>query len=227
MDSKYKKSYREIHDCKKCFGAEGCKLEYDERKVAREFIKSSLNSGVMLIGQALGGRTQRLSGLPYILEDGEELSQTGRTLEDNLLNPIGYSLYPTSKKKYVYATDTIQCYPKKASKGDRPPSPKEIRNCADWLDKELTLLKPKVVILLGGTATEHFFKKYDNSRVRMKDVMAKRKKIILWNRDINVFSVYHPSYKRYIGESEIIKSYKKAVGQIKKILTIGGKRSYA
>jgi uracil-DNA glycosylase len=43
--------------------------------------------------------------------------------------------------------------------GDRRPSPAEIALCAPWLEQELALLRPRVILLLGGLAIDRFWGK--------------------------------------------------------------------
>src|SRR5207245_11694760 len=53
-----------------------------------------------------------------------------------------------------YRTAVTKCFPGKAASGagDRRPSPAEIALCAPWLEQELALLRPRVVLLLGSLA---------------------------------------------------------------------------
>lgn len=57
---------------------------------------------------------------------------------------------------HAYITAVTKCYPGKAShgKGDRKPSPAEIRNCSPYLQEALRLLSPSVVVPIGGMAIE-------------------------------------------------------------------------
>lgn len=60
-----------------------------------------------------------------------------------------------------YRTSVTKCFPGKApdGAGDRRPSPAEIALCAPWLERELSLLRPAVIVLLGGLAIERFWGK--------------------------------------------------------------------
>lgn len=82
-------------------------MKPDVRKVQRKVVKRAIESKVVIIGQALGGNTQRLSGLPYVSINGQ-LTRTGQIL-DKFLNSFGYTINPLSSLKYVYSSDIVQC----------------------------------------------------------------------------------------------------------------------
>jgi uracil-DNA glycosylase family 4 len=53
-----------------------------------------------------------------------------------------------------YCVSTTRCYPGKAKsgRGDRVPTPREVELCRFWLDWELRLLRPELILLVGGLA---------------------------------------------------------------------------
>ena len=64
----------------------------------------------------------------------------------------------------VYFAAVIRCFPGKApGGGDRVPSPEEIRNCSGWMNDEIELLRPRLVIPVGRLAIAQFiaFEKLD------------------------------------------------------------------
>jgi len=60
-----------------------------------------------------------------------------------------------------YRTAITKCFPGKSPTGggDRRPSPTEVALCRPWLDQELALLRPRVILLLGGLAIDRFWGK--------------------------------------------------------------------
>jgi uracil-DNA glycosylase len=57
----------------------------------------------------------------------------------------------------LYMTAVCRCFPgKKLRGGDRPPNAAEIQNCARWLQAEIQILKPTLVIPVGRLAMEQF-----------------------------------------------------------------------
>ena len=93
-------------------------------------------------------------------------------------------------RKYAYITAVTRCYPGKAShgKGDRKPNPKEIANCAPYLDESLRLLSPSVVVLIGGLAIERIL-----GPRKFSEVIGKEFRQSLPGGEAWVIPVPHPS----------------------------------
>ena len=57
----------------------------------------------------------------------------------------------------VYMAAVCRCFPgKNPTGGDRVPTPKEVLNCSTWLDRELEILRPALVVPVGKLAIEQF-----------------------------------------------------------------------
>ena len=57
----------------------------------------------------------------------------------------------------IYMAAVCRCFPgKKEAGGDRVPAREEIANCSTWLDKEIEILRPELVIPVGKLAIEQF-----------------------------------------------------------------------
>ena len=169
---------------------------YDLQAQPKQVIERALTSEVVLIAQAPGSSTQRLSGIPYVRPTGR-LSQTGRVL-DGFLAGFGYTVDPSNyTRRYAYCTDMGHHYTGRGKGGDRRPSLQEIAQYAHWLDRELALIAPLVVVLLGGVATEAFFEHYLNRRAQaLADFAGNEDTLDLHGRSISVVPVYHPAYRR-------------------------------
>lgn len=103
----------------------------------------------MIVGQAPGA-VELTTGLPFSGRAGAELRRwlaRAGIDEDHL----------------PYRSAITKCYPGKAKSGagDRKPSPPEIANCAPWLVRELALVRPAVIVLLGQLAIERFWGRTD------------------------------------------------------------------
>jgi len=61
-------------------------------------------------------------------------------------------------RRLTYIAAVMRCFPGRlpAGKGDRPPPGRALRNCASWLDAELALLRPRVLIAVGQLAIRRF-----------------------------------------------------------------------
>lgn len=187
--------YAEIYRCARCVDAPGCRIVPDPERVRRQVVPRALDSEVFLVGQSLGGRTQRRSGLPYCLPNGS-LSQAGRGL-DAFLGAFGYTIEPQDmSRRYAYHSDIIQHYPGRAGRGDREPMKAERDNCAEWLKLELLLVRPKVALLLGEVAARDFLGRYGNVRVRELDaVWGLRFGCQVEEREVTAFPLPHFSYR--------------------------------
>jgi uracil-DNA glycosylase len=101
------------------------------------------NARVMLVGQAPGPH-EREHGKPFAYTAGKRLfgwfAQRGISEE--------------TFRERVYIAAVIRCFPGRDEKagGDRVPSPEEIARCAEHLDREIAMLKPKLVIAVGTLA---------------------------------------------------------------------------
>ena len=106
-----------------------------------------VTSQVMLVGQAPGDKEPKL-GRPFAWT-------AGRTLFRWFNEAAGID--EAKFRSSVYMAAVCRCFPgKKASGGDRVPSPEEIKKCSAWLDRELELLRPALVIPVGKLAIAQF-----------------------------------------------------------------------
>jgi uracil-DNA glycosylase len=101
-----------------------------------------------------GQRAMIIGQAPGIVE-GEELrpwrGRAGKTLR-RWLEVSEDEFYAT-----FYCCSLTRCYPGRSpgGRGDRTPTPAEIELCRFWLDWELRLLQPELVLVVGGLAVRH------------------------------------------------------------------------
>lgn len=111
-------------------------------------------SRVMSVGQAPGDK-EPVFGRPFAWTAGKTLFRWFKEAAD-----IDEEKFRSS----IYMAAVCRCFPgKKVSGGDRVPSPEEVEICSAWLDRELELLRPALVIPIGKLAIEQFteFEKLD------------------------------------------------------------------
>jgi DNA polymerase len=98
------------------------------------FADGPTTADVMLIGEAPGADEDK-QGLPFVGQSGKLLNK--------MLESVGLS------REKVYITNVVNWRPP----GNRPPEPLEIEQCRPFFEKHVELINPKVVVLLGLTAT--------------------------------------------------------------------------
>ncbi len=101
-----------------------------------------------MVGQA-PGPAEKVTRRPFSGRAGKEL--------DRWMLRAGFR-DPEEFRRLTYIAALMRCFPgrNKQNTGDLRPPPAAVANCAHWLDAELTLLKPKVLILVGQMAISRF-----------------------------------------------------------------------
>jgi len=102
----------------------------------------------MLVGQA-PGPTEKVSRRPFSGRAGKEL--------DRWMLRAGFAS-AEEFRRLTYIAALMRCFPGRnaTGTGDLRPPPAAIANCAHWLDAELRVLKPKVLIPVGLMAINRF-----------------------------------------------------------------------
>jgi len=138
-----------IRACTKC-------VEVGYLPSAFPIVAGKASDRVMIIGQAPGA-VELTTGLPFSGRAGAELRRW--------LAQAGID-----EAHLPYRTSITKCFPGKAASGagDRRPSPPEVALCAPWLDAELALVRPRVILLVGTLAIERFW-----GRVQLSEVVGK------------------------------------------------------
>ncbi len=104
-------------------------------------------SKVLLVGQAPGVR-EPVVGKPFAWTAGKTLF---RWLEE------ASGLTEETVRAKIYFAAVCRCFPGKAPGGsDRVPNPQEIANCSSWLQRELEILRPRLVLPVGKLAIAQF-----------------------------------------------------------------------
>jgi DNA polymerase len=127
--------------------------------------EGSLNADIVFIGEGPGFYEDR-DGRPFVGPSGKFL--------DELLASIGL------RRQDVYITNMVKCRPP----NNRDPLPGEIRACQPYLDRQLDLISPKVVVTLGRYSFAKLFPGEAISKARGKPRRWK---------DLTVFPIYHPA----------------------------------
>ena len=124
---------------------------------------------VMFIGEGPGYNEDQ-QGRPFVGAAGKLL--------DELIASIGF------KRSDVYIANVVKCRPP----GNRDPLPGEIDACAHWLDQQIALIKPKVIVTLGRFSMAKFLPKETISKVH-----GSPRKL----NGIAILPVHHPAAALY------------------------------
>jgi uracil-DNA glycosylase family 4 len=123
--------YSLIHDCSKC--------RLRETRTKFVFGVGNPNADIVVIGEAPGA-DEDLKGEPFVGRAGQLLNK--------ILEATGF------KREEVYICNIVKNRPP----ANRNPLPDEVDACKPYLDKQLDLIKPKLLLLLGRVASESLLK---------------------------------------------------------------------
>lgn len=130
------------------------------------------NPDVLFIGEG-PGKDEDAQGIPFVGRSGEMLTR--------MIIKMGYT------RDTVFIGNIVKCRPTVNDEGtrDRPPTPEEMEGCLPYLKKQIALLKPGVLVLLGNTALQGLF--------GYKGITKYRGKWLEYE-GIPAMPTYHPSY---------------------------------
>lgn len=124
------------------------------------------NAHAMLIGEAPGADEDK-QGEPFV-------GRAGKLLND-ILKAVNL------KREEVYIANILKCRPP----GNRDPQPLEMETCIPYLDKQIELIKPKIILCLGRVAANGLL----NKKLSLSDL---RQNLYDYN-GIKVMATYHPA----------------------------------
>jgi len=136
-------------------------------------------SNVMIIGQAPGPREPTLKR-PFAHTAGKTLF---RWFEQFC------GMDEAAVRSKIYFAAVCRCFPGKNSGGtDRVPAPDEIRNCALWMDDEIRILQPRLVIPVGRLAITQFI-----DCARLQDLIGRKFRVVHADHRFDLIPLPHPS----------------------------------
>ena len=133
----------------------------------------------MLVGEAPGAKEDD-TGLTFLGDTGDLLKK--------MLNAINI------KKEEIYTTYAVNFRPPE----DRKPTPTEIKRYSQFLQKHISIIKPKIIILMGSTAMESL----TGLKNKISMERGKWKEIIVKNTNYNVIITFNPSYLLRVPENK-------------------------
>lgn len=134
MANDYQEQLEQVRQrCLKCDKCSLCKS-----RTNTVFSAGIPNSKIMLIGEA-PGYYEDMKGEPFVGKAGQLL--------DKILGCVGFS-----RKENIYICNTLKCRPPE----NRDPLPEEKEACKVFLDKQIQILQPRIILLCGKVAVKSF-----------------------------------------------------------------------
>ena len=146
-----------------------CKLKNNASKIV--FADGNIQSSIMIVGEGPGEKEDEL-GKPFVGDAG------------NLLNKMLRAIKIEREK--IYITNVVNYRPP----NDRKPEQSEINRYSKYLKEHISIIDPKILILMGSTAMEAILginKKISKERGRWKEVIIKQK-------NYKTIITFHPAY---------------------------------
>jgi DNA polymerase len=140
--------------------------------------EGSPGSQIMFIGEG-PGRTEDVEGQPFV-------GQAGKIL-DTLLSDACLT------RENVFICNVVRCKPP----GNRTPLPDEIQACTPYMDRQMKIIQPKVIVTLGKCSTGYIFSKAKRSFSSITQVHGKFYKKTILGMQVNLFPSFHPAAALY------------------------------
>ncbi|HEY8564871.1 MAG TPA: uracil-DNA glycosylase [Beijerinckiaceae bacterium] len=151
-------------------GFDGCALKFSAKNLA--FADGNPQGRVMLVGEAPGADEDRI-GKPFMGRSGQLL--------DRMLAAVGLD------RSHVYIANVVPWRPP----GNRTPTPQEIAICRPFIERQIELASPDILVCLGGPAAQNLLNLKDGilkSRGRWYDYRTGD------GRTIRALATLHPAY---------------------------------
>ena len=148
---------------------DNCELKSNAKKLV--FNDGGPNSELMLVGEGPGEKEDQM-GKPFIGDAG--------TLLNKMLKAINI------EREKIYITNVVNFRPP----NNRKPDPPEITRYSEFLREHISIINPKILILMGSTAMEALF----GSKIKISKERGVWKELIINNKKYLVMITFHPAY---------------------------------
>ena len=137
------------------------------------FHSGNPNADLMIIGEGPGQQEDE-QAVPFVGRAGQLLTKILESVE--------------IKRDDIYIANTVKCRPPK----NRPPFQEEMDACRDYLVRQIQLVQPKIICLLGSAAIKSVLGPTDTiSKIRGQWIT---KPVDYMNDDLYIMPMFHPSY---------------------------------
>ena len=148
---------------------ENCNLKKNASKIV--FSDGNIQSPIMIVGEGPGQKEDEL-GKPFVGDAG------------NLLNKMLKAI--NIKRDKVYITNVVNY----RAPNNRKPEPSEINRYSEFLKEHISIIDPKILILMGSTAMEAII----GSNKRISKERGQWKEVIIKQKNFKVIVTFHPAY---------------------------------
>ena len=177
---------------------DSCELKENSSKIV--FSDGDYKSKLMIIGEGPGQKEDE-AGKPFVGDAGM------------LLNKMLKSI--NIERKNVYITNVVNYRPP----NNRKPEPAEITRYSNFLQKHISIIDPKILILMGSTAMESLF----GTKIKITKERGLWKEIIINNKTYLSMITFHPAYLIRLPENKKyswkdLKEIRKKIDQLNIVL---------
>ncbi len=154
---------------------EGCGLRSTAKQLV--FADGNPEARIMFIGEA-PGRDEDLQGLPFVGRAGKLL--------DKMLKAINIDRHAPEPQNSAYIANVVPWRPP----GNRNPSAAETAICRPFIERQIELASPEIIVLLGGVAAKEMFK----TQTGIMRLRGKWRTLELAGRKYKAIATFHPSF---------------------------------
>ena len=148
---------------------EDCNLKSNAKNIV--FNDGDINSPLMIVGEGPGQKEDEM-GKPFVGDAGQLL--------DKMFKAININRHKT------YITNVVNYRPP----NNRKPEPQEINRYSKFLREHISIIDPKILILMGSTAMESLF----GSKLKISKARGSWKELIINNKTYLTMITFHPAY---------------------------------
>lgn len=153
-------------DANEVKGCTRCRLH--ETRTNTVFGEGSPDAKIFFVGEG-PGENEDLTGRPFVGRAGQLL--------DKMIGGMGLS------REHVFIANIVKCRPP----GNRVPLPDEVATCTPYLERQLEIVRPSVIVTLGLPALKYMLNNQKLTMGRMRGSWQQ------W-RGIKLMPTFHPSY---------------------------------
>jgi len=176
-EEKIREIEEKVKDCKKC--------ELWKTRNLPVVGEGGLNTDIIFIGEA-PGYNEDLKGKPFIGKAGKVF--------DELLESININ------RNDIYITNIIKCRPP----NNRNPLSNEVESCSGYLERQIAIIKPKIIVTLGNFALSYIFKKFGLKVEKIGKVHGKTFKVGTITGTMKIIPLLHPATATYYPEMKSV-----------------------